>query len=87
MIHACYVLNKEATRRGNQKQNSDAAGAVPDYDGCDTAARRLPAGDDRRLREGLTLYFLCGLESQKAKNLALDDRISLTIDHETCSSP
>ena len=24
--------------------------------------------------EGLTLYFLCGLESQKAKNLARDNR-------------
>jgi nitroimidazol reductase NimA-like FMN-containing flavoprotein (pyridoxamine 5'-phosphate oxidase superfamily) len=35
------------------------------------------------VNEGLTLYFLCGLESQKAKNLALDDRISLTIDHDT----
>lgn len=33
--------------------------------------------------EGLTLYFLCGLESQKAKNLALDNRVSLTIDHDT----
>lgn len=33
--------------------------------------------------EGLTLYFLCGLESQKARNLARDDRISLTIDHDT----
>jgi hypothetical protein len=29
------------------------------------------------------LYFLCGLESQKAKNLARDDRVSLTIDHDT----
>jgi len=35
------------------------------------------------VNEGLTLYFLCGLESQKAKNLALDDRVSLTIDHDT----
>lgn len=35
------------------------------------------------VHEGLTLYFLCGLESQKAKNLALDNRISLTIDHDT----
>ena len=35
------------------------------------------------VNEGLTLYFLCGLESQKAKNLARDDRISLTIDHDT----
>jgi PPOX class probable F420-dependent enzyme len=33
--------------------------------------------------EGLTLYFLCGLGSQKAANLARDDRVSLTIDHDT----
>jgi hypothetical protein len=33
--------------------------------------------------EGFTLYFLCGLESQKAANLAKDDRVSLTIDHDT----
>lgn len=33
--------------------------------------------------EGLTLYFLCGLDSQKARNLARDNRISLTIDHDT----
>lgn len=31
----------------------------------------------------LTLYFLCGIESQKAMNLAHDDRVSLTIDHDT----
>ena len=35
------------------------------------------------VNEGLVLYFLCGLDSQKAKNLAIDDRISLTIDHDT----
>jgi nitroimidazol reductase NimA-like FMN-containing flavoprotein (pyridoxamine 5'-phosphate oxidase superfamily) len=35
--------------------------------------------------EGLTLYFLCGLDSQKAKNLALDNRLSLTIDHDTAN--
>jgi hypothetical protein len=34
-------------------------------------------------REGLTLFFLCGLNSQKAANLARDDRVSLTIDHDT----
>ena len=28
---------------------------------------------------GLTLYFFCGLDSQKASNLARDDRVSLTI--------
>ena len=29
--------------------------------------------------EGLTLYFLCGVASQKAVNLARDNRISLTV--------
>jgi nitroimidazol reductase NimA-like FMN-containing flavoprotein (pyridoxamine 5'-phosphate oxidase superfamily) len=33
--------------------------------------------------EELTLYFLCGKDSQKAANLAIDDRVSLTIDHDT----
>ena len=33
--------------------------------------------------KGLTLYFLCGPDSQKARNLARDDRVSLTIDHDT----
>jgi nitroimidazol reductase NimA-like FMN-containing flavoprotein (pyridoxamine 5'-phosphate oxidase superfamily) len=33
--------------------------------------------------EDLTLYFLCGLDSQKAANLARDDRVSLTIDDDT----
>jgi nitroimidazol reductase NimA-like FMN-containing flavoprotein (pyridoxamine 5'-phosphate oxidase superfamily) len=33
--------------------------------------------------EDLTLYFLCGLDSQKAANLARDDRVSITIDHDT----
>ncbi|CAN7359131.1 pyridoxamine 5'-phosphate oxidase family protein [Cupriavidus necator] len=35
------------------------------------------------VNEGLTPYFLCGPSSQKAANLALDDRVSLTIDHDT----
>lgn len=35
------------------------------------------------VNEGMTLYFLCGLDSQKAQNLARDDRLSLTIDHDT----
>jgi len=35
------------------------------------------------VNEGLTLYFLCGLESQKAKNLARENRVSVTIDHDT----
>ena len=33
--------------------------------------------------EGLTIYFLCGLDSQKASNIARDNRVSLTIDHDT----
>src|SRR5690348_16774736 len=35
------------------------------------------------VNKGLTLYFLCGPDSQKAQNLAKDDRVSLTIDHDT----
>jgi nitroimidazol reductase NimA-like FMN-containing flavoprotein (pyridoxamine 5'-phosphate oxidase superfamily) len=35
------------------------------------------------VNEGLVIYFLCGLNSQKARNLAQDDRLSLTIDHDT----
>jgi len=33
--------------------------------------------------DGFRLYFLCGLDSQKAANLARDNRVSLTIDHDT----
>src|SRR4029079_17399734 len=35
------------------------------------------------VNEALTLYFLCGFDTQKAKNLARDNRVSLTIDHDT----
>lgn len=35
------------------------------------------------VNDGLKLYFLCGLDSQKAANIAHDDRISLTIDHDS----
>lgn len=31
------------------------------------------------VNEGLTLYFVCGPDSQKAANLARNDRVSLTI--------
>ena len=34
------------------------------------------------VNDGLALYFLCGLDSQKAANIAADDRVSLTIDHD-----
>ncbi|MFD0988143.1 pyridoxamine 5'-phosphate oxidase family protein [Methyloligella solikamskensis] len=32
--------------------------------------------------KGLTLYFVCGRDSQKATNLTRDNRVSLTIDHD-----
>lgn len=32
--------------------------------------------------EGFTIYFLCGTDSQKADNLARDDRVSLAIDDD-----
>jgi nitroimidazol reductase NimA-like FMN-containing flavoprotein (pyridoxamine 5'-phosphate oxidase superfamily) len=35
------------------------------------------------VNDGFTLYFLCGLDSQKAANLAKDNRVSLTIDHDS----
>ena len=35
------------------------------------------------VNEGLVLYFLCGLESQKAANIANDDRVSLAINDDT----
>ena len=34
------------------------------------------------VNDGLTLYFLCGRDSQKARNLMRNDRVSLTIDHD-----
>lgn len=35
------------------------------------------------VHDGLTLYFLCSPEGQKARNLARNDRVSVTIDHDT----
>ena len=32
--------------------------------------------------EGFAIYFLCGLDSQKAANLARDNRVSLAIDDD-----
>lgn len=32
--------------------------------------------------DGLTLYFMCGQASQKARNLAADSRVSLTVDRD-----
>lgn len=35
------------------------------------------------VNDGDRLYFLCGLHSQKAANIARDNRVSATIDHDT----
>lgn len=34
------------------------------------------------VNDGLSLYFLCGLDSQKVANIGHDNRVSLTIDHD-----
>jgi hypothetical protein len=34
------------------------------------------------VNDGLAIYFLCGPASQKAQNLTLDNRVSLTVDHD-----
>jgi nitroimidazol reductase NimA-like FMN-containing flavoprotein (pyridoxamine 5'-phosphate oxidase superfamily) len=34
------------------------------------------------VNDGLTIYFLCSPQSQKAANLERDNRVSLTIDHD-----
>jgi nitroimidazol reductase NimA-like FMN-containing flavoprotein (pyridoxamine 5'-phosphate oxidase superfamily) len=35
------------------------------------------------VNDGLAIYFLCSPQSQKAQNLARDDRMSATIDRDT----
>ncbi|WP_404710427.1 pyridoxamine 5'-phosphate oxidase family protein [Sphingomonas sp. MMS24-J13] len=35
------------------------------------------------VNEGLSIFFLCGADSQKAANLSRDDRVSLTINDDT----
>lgn len=35
------------------------------------------------VNDGLAIYFMCGKDSQKARNLARDNRVSLTIDRDT----
>jgi len=34
------------------------------------------------VNDGLTIYFLCGIGSQKDANITRDNRVSLTIDHD-----
>ncbi|MQT11933.1 pyridoxamine 5'-phosphate oxidase family protein [Segnochrobactrum spirostomi] len=35
------------------------------------------------VNDGLKIFFLCAPDSQKARNLAGDSRVSITIDHDT----
>jgi nitroimidazol reductase NimA-like FMN-containing flavoprotein (pyridoxamine 5'-phosphate oxidase superfamily) len=37
------------------------------------------------VNDGLVRYFMCGRDSQKARNLSRDNRSSLTIDHDVNS--
>lgn len=34
------------------------------------------------VNDGMSIYFLCGPKSQKPHNLARDNRVSLTVDHD-----
>lgn len=69
---------------GDQGKDPDAARTAPDHDDCDLEAGWLATGDNGRLRPRRgDAVFLCGPESQKAANLARDNRVSLTIDHDT----
>ena len=85
MVHAESVPNCETIMN---EQIKEKILALLDQHRIMTIATLRPDGWPQAttvgyVNEGLTLYFLCGLESQKAANLALDDRVSLTIDHDT----
>jgi nitroimidazol reductase NimA-like FMN-containing flavoprotein (pyridoxamine 5'-phosphate oxidase superfamily) len=52
-----------------------------------TLATNRPVGRPRAttagyVNDGLTIYYLCSPQSQKAANLAPDSRISLTVDQD-----
>ena len=71
--------------RADPKQDPRDSRRAPHHDRRHAKGRRLAAGETTvgYANEGLTLHFLCGLDSQKAANLARDNRVSLTIDHDT----
>lgn len=61
--------------------------AILDGHRCMTIATLRPDGWPQATtvgyaNEGLSIYFLCGPESQKATNIGRDDRVSLTIDED-----
>jgi len=68
----------------DRREDTDALGPTPDHDDCYLKAGWVAAGDDGGLRERRSYpLLLCLRDSQKAANLARDDRVSLTIDHDT----
>ena len=68
----------------DQREDTHALGPTPDHDDCHAQARWVAAATTvGYANEGLTLYFLCLRDSQKAANLARDDRVSLAMDHDT----
>jgi hypothetical protein len=70
--------------RRAQKEDPDAVGPTPDHDDRHAKAGWLAAGDYRRLRERRPRPLLPLWPGQsKAANLARDDRVSVTIDHDT----
>jgi hypothetical protein len=74
---------RETNGRDHPKKDHRASRPAPADDGCDVPPGRLAAATTvGYVNDGLTLYFLCGPESQKAHNLARDNRVSLTVDHD-----
>jgi general stress protein 26 len=69
------VIRSKIVALLDQHRNMTLATLRPD--GWPQATTVGYANDD------LTLYFLCGLDSQKAANLARDNRVSLTIGDDT----
>jgi hypothetical protein len=66
--------------RGTQTKDSDAAGSAPHHEDCNAATGWLATVG--YANEGFSLYFLCAPDSQKAANLARDNRVSLAIDDD-----
>src|SRR5215470_5255361 len=83
-----FGLDPDARRRPMKEELKRKILALLDAHRIMTIATLRPDGWPQAttvgyVNEGLTLWFLCGLQSQKAQNLAHDDRVSITIDHDT----
>ena len=93
-LHAAGLIGRKTERGGRRsvrrmnEQTRQKILALLDQHRIMTIATLRPDGWPQATtvgyaNDGLTLYFLCGPDSQKAANLARDDRVSLTIDHDT----